>query len=257
MNPIREQSSATAENATPSDLTGLCRWGGYGAFALLLYSLGTLVQVAVIGAGAPSDAAGIFGMLRDHPIEGLLRLDLPVLLAVPFYYLVFLGLFAALRGVDLSKAILSTALAFAGTTLVLATPTALPMLRLSEMYAAATSDSQRAEYLAAGQAVMAIDVWHHTGALIGGILLQSGAVLICWVMLRGVFGKGTAWLGIIMHGLDLLHVLCGQFVPTAGAVLMAVAGVLYPFWFFLIGRRLLQLGAKKSSRSMDSLLSAG
>src|SRR4051794_3616287 len=112
------------------ELNGLCRWGGFASFALLLYTLATLAQVAVIGIGAPSDPAAIFAMLHTHKIEGLLRLDLPVVLAMPLYYVVFLGLFAALRRVDLSNAILSTSLAFVGTTLVLATPTALPMLRL-------------------------------------------------------------------------------------------------------------------------------
>jgi hypothetical protein len=257
MNPTRAPSNASAENTTMFGLRGLCRWGGYGAFALLLYSVATMVQMAVIGMGAPSDPAGIFAMLHEHPVEGLLRLDLPVILAMPLYYLVFLGLFAALRHVDLSNSILSLALAFAGITLVVATPTALPMLRLSEMYSAATTDAQRAEYLAAGQAVMVSDVWHHTGAVIGAILLQFSAVLICCVMLKGVFSKATAWLGITMHGLDLLHLLCGRFVPTTGMVLMAIAGLIYPFWFFLIGRRLLQLASNNAAQRVDTLVSAG
>lgn len=254
MHPISEQSSATNDGAATSDLRGLCRWGGYASFAMLLYVLGTLVQMAVIGMGAPSDPAAIFAMLHDHKIEGLLRLDLPTIFAMPLYYLVFLGLFAALRRVDFSNSILATSLGLIGTTLVLATPTALPMLRLSEMYASATSDALKAQYLAAGQAVMATDIWHHTGAAVGAILLQTGAVLICTVMLRGgVFSRGTAWLGIIMHGLDLLHLLCGAFVPVAGMVLMSVAGTLYPFWLFLVGRRLLQLAAKRVSEPAGSL----
>jgi len=159
--------------------------------------------------------------------------------------------------VDFSNAILSTSFGFAGITLVVATPTALPMFQLSKMYAASTSVAQRAEYLAAGQAIMSSNVWHHTGALIGAVLLQIGAMLICYVMLKGVFSRGTAWLGIIMHGLDLLHILCGSFVPTAGPILMAGAGVLYPIWFFLIGRRLLQLAAEKAALPAGSLVSAG
>ena len=247
MNPARE-ISGTNGNGGPHDLRGLCRWGGFAAFALLLYSLGTLVQVAVIGMGVPSDPAGIFVMLHDHKLEGLLRLDLPTILCIPFYYFVFLGLCAALRRVDLSNAVLSTSLAFVGTTLVLATPTALPMLRLSERYAAATSDALRAQYVAAGEAVMATNIWQNTGAVVGAVLLQIGAVIICWVMLRGgVFSKGTAWLGLVMHSLDLAHLLCGNFIPAAGMVLMALAGVAYPFWFFLIGRRLLQLSALKAA----------
>jgi len=255
MNPTSEHSLFSNETG-PGVLRGLCRWGGFASFALLLYSLGTLVQVAVIGMGAPADVAGIFDMLHDNKLEGLLRLDLPTILAMPLYYLLFLGLFAALRRVDLSNSILSTALAFVGVTLVLATPTALPMLRLSEMYATTTNEALKEQYLAAGHAVMALNLWHSTGAVLGAILLQIGAVLICYVMLQGDFSKGTAWLGIIMHGLDLAHLVCGRFVPLTGMVMMAVAGVLYPFWFFLVGRKLLQLARQKNSQPKTWFASA-
>jgi hypothetical protein len=247
MNSIREQVSAEMKETVPGDLRGLCRWGGFASYALLIYCLGLLVQAAVVGMGAPSDPAAIFAMLHDHKVEALLRLDLPTVLAMPLYYVVFLGLFAALRGVDLSNSALAACLAFAGITLVLATPTALPLLRLSESFYAASTQAQKAQYLAAGQALMATDIWHHTGAVVGGILLQIGAVVICVVMLRGgVFARATAWLGIVMHGLDLAHLLCGWLVPVAGVILMAGAGVLYPFWFLLIGRRLLQLARKQA-----------
>jgi hypothetical protein len=93
---------------------------------------------------------------------------------------------------------------------------------------------------------MAADIWHSTGAILGGVLLQCGAVLISVVMLRGgVFGKATAWLGIVMHGLDLAHIVVGLFLPVSGVVLLAIAGPLYPVWFFLVGRRLLQVAARK------------
>jgi hypothetical protein len=78
------------------------------------------------------------------------------------------------------------------------------------------------------------------------MLVQCGAVLICVVMLHGgVFSKGTAWLGIIMHSLDMAHIVSGLFLPVSGVVLMAIAGPLYPIWFFLIGRRLLSLAGGK------------
>jgi hypothetical protein len=94
---------------------------------------------------------------------------------------------------------------------------------------------------------VAADLWHGTGAILGGVLLQCGAVLICVVMLRGgVFSKATAWLGIVMHGLDLAHIVCGLLLPVSGVVLMAIAGPLYPIWLFLVGRRLLKLAAGKS-----------
>jgi hypothetical protein len=64
-------------------------------------------------------------------------------------------------------------------------------------------------------------------------------------MLRGgVFGKATAWLGIVMHALDLAHILGGLFLPAAGVILMAIAGPMYPIWLYLVGRRMLKLAAR-------------
>jgi hypothetical protein len=135
------------------------------------------------------------------------------------------------------NAVIATCLAFVGVTLLLATPTALSMILLSEKYAAATTEAMRMQIEAAGEAIMAADIWHGTGA-----------VLICVVMLRGrAFGRTIAYMGIVMHGLDLGHILCGLFLPAAGFVLMAVAGPLYPVWFLLVGRRLLRLAAPARS----------
>ena len=160
----------------------------------------------------------------------------------------FLGLYQALKETSHTSALLATVFAFTGNTLVLSTPTALSLIPLSDKYAAATSDIARSQLLAAGEALMAGDIWHSTGAILGGVLMQSGAVLISIAMLRGgVFGRFTAWLGIAMHGLDLAHVLVGAFLPTTSAVLLAIAGPLYPVWFFLIGRRLLQLASRELS----------
>jgi hypothetical protein len=170
---------------------------------------------------------------------------------MPLYYLLFLGLYAALRKSDRANALLSTVLAFAGLTLVLSTPTALSLVPLSDRFAAATGDAARKQLLAAGEALMAADIWHSTGAILGGVLMQCGAVLISIVMLRGgVFGKATAWLGIVMHALDLAHIVGGLFVPVSGVVLMAIAGPLYPIWFFLVGRRLLQIAAEKDTKRL-------
>lgn len=227
------------------DLRRLCQLGGIAALLLIVYSLATMLQMVVLG-GQPTSAAQAFDLLQHHRVVGLLRLDLPTIAVMPLYYLLFLGLFAALKSTNRAYALLSTALAFTGVTLLLATPTALSMVALSDKYAAATSDAVRMQFLVAGEALMAADIWHGTGAILGGVLVQCGAVLISFVMLRGgVFSKATAWLGIVMHGLDLAHIVCGLFLPISGVVLLAIAGPFYPIWFFMVGRRLLQLAARK------------
>jgi hypothetical protein len=231
-----------AEGRAEPGLAGLCRAGGVAAFVLLAYSLATLVQMVVLG-GPPTSATEAFEVLRGNRLVGLLRLDLPTALALPLYYLLFLGFLAALRRVEPAATVLSTVLAFAGVTLVLATPGSLSMLALGDRHAAATSEAARSALLAAGEAVLAADMWHSTGAFVGAILLQSGALFVSIVMLRTrVFGRPTAWVGMLTHALDLLHVVLGPFAPGAGFALMATAGPLYLAWFPMVGRRLLELG---------------
>lgn len=243
-----EQDRDAGGRSVDSGWSGLCRAGGVAALILIAYSLATIVQLVVLG-GQPATAAEAFTLLQNNRILGLLRLDLPTIVAMPLYYFLFLGLFAALRRTDRASTMVSTSLAFVGVTLVLATPTALSMVSLSEKYAAATTEAMRIQVQAAGEAILATDIWHGTGALVGGILLQSAAVLISVVMLRSrVFGRTTAYLGILMHGLDLAHIVFGLFLPVAGVVLMAIAGPFYPIWFLLVGRRLLQLAATGSPR---------
>jgi hypothetical protein len=235
---------------TVDDMSGLCRFGAIAAFGLVLYCFLTIVQFSIVGVGVPPTAEGIFGILHRSRVEGLLRLDLPTVIAMPLYYLLFLGLFAALRQIDRANTVLSAVLACAGTTLLLATPTGLSMLRLSDHYWAASTDAARMHYLAAGEAAMASDIWHGTGAIIGGVLLQCGGLLMCWVMLRGgIFSKITAWLGLVMFGLDLAHILAAPFLPLVANGLLAIAGLLYPIWFFLVGRRLLQIAGRKTAPS--------
>ena len=230
----------------------LYRVGGFSAFALILYSGLTIVQMVLLG-GQPTSTEEAFRLLQTNRFVALLRLDLPTIIVLPLYYMVFLSLYAALKKSSRTTALLATVLACAGNTLVLCTPTALSLIPLSDKYAAATSDAARARLLAAGDALMASDIWHGTGAMLGGALLQTGAVLISIAMLRGrVFGRFTAWLGIVMHGLDLAHVLAMVLIPTTGAILLATAGPLYPVWFFLIGRTLLHLSSHETPLIVES-----
>ena len=249
---VRDGQTPTNAESEVSGINGLCRIGGIAALILIVYSLAMIVQLVLIG-GQPGTAAEAFSLLQHHRIVGLLRLDLPTVFVLPLYYLLFLGLFAALYQTDRAQAVLATSLAFVGVTLVLATPTALSMIPLSEKYAAATTEAAKSQLLAAGEAILAADIWHATGAIVGGILAQCGAVLICLAMLRSKdFGKTTAYIGIVMHCLDLAHILFGLFLPVAGFVFMAVAGPLYPVWFFLVGTRLLKLARTSSAKPLSA-----
>lgn len=97
------QDRACAESAV-SEWNGLFRVGGLDALVLVVYSLATMVQLLVLG-GPPATAAEVFSLLQNRRIVGLLRLDLPTIIVLPLYYLLFLGLFAALRQTDRARAL--------------------------------------------------------------------------------------------------------------------------------------------------------
>lgn len=220
---------------------GLYKLGGIAAFILLIYSLVTMASLMLIG-GMPETAQEGFALLAKNRLVGLLRLDMLTILAMPLYYLVLLGLYGALKPVDGAKALLGALLGVVGVTLVLATPSAFSFLTLSDKFGAATDEAQRTLLLAAGEAVLASDLWRGSGALMGGLLLQTSTLILSVVMLRSAdFGKATAWVGVVMHGLDLLHIPAGFFVPAAGLALMMVAGPLYLVWFPLLARDFLRL----------------
>ena len=125
-----------------------------------------MVQIAVFG-GPPDSVAEAFRLLQQNKVVALLRLDFSTVLVLPLYYLLFLGFFAALKNRNRTHAAIATALIFIGVTLVLAMPTALPLMALSDKYAAAASDATKAHFLAAGEAILATDIWHGTGAYMG------------------------------------------------------------------------------------------
>lgn len=215
--------------------------GGTACFVLLIYSLTTLLIMSLIG-GPPETVEQTFSILRENKIYGLLRLDILTVFLMPLYYLLFFSLFEALKNTDHVMSTISMIFAFAGLTLFLATPSVFSYLYLSNRFEISTSDLQKNQLLAAGESILASDMWHGTGARIGGLLLQTGALLISFVMLRSqVFRKSTAITGIATHGLDLGHIIVGFFSPALGNIIMFIAGPLYLIWFPMVGLRLYKL----------------
>lgn len=220
----------------------LCRIGGISALVLFAYCVMTLIVLVTIGR-PPTTAEETYTLLRTSRLIGLLRLDLLTVVFMPAYYVLFAGLYAALRRAGGQLAALTTALAYVGVTLFLATPSTFSMVHLSERHEAATTDAQRSLLVAAGEAIIASDMWHGTGAVVGGILVTCAGVMISVIMLQSKdFSTSIAYVGLATNALDLAHTFLGLWLPAIGVVLMAIAGVLYLFWFPLVGRRLYQLG---------------
>jgi hypothetical protein len=226
-------------------------WGWKGFYKLggITVLIAILIPPAeiVIGLlpGAERAAAGTvtvvdwFMLLHNHWFLGLRNLGLLNIVGAYLFIPTFLAVYTALRRDNGAYAALGTILFLVGITVYLASNRAFTMLSLSRQYINAATDAQRSLFVAAGQAILA------EGQSRAGVLLtEFASLLISAVMLRGkVFSRATACAGML--GNALLMVIEIAFMPISSEVGMVVAaggGLSLMTWYFLMGRRLLQLG---------------
>jgi hypothetical protein len=241
MNPIQDPTSTSEKTA---GLKSLYVIGGLAAILQLITILGYSVALAILGP-KPSTAMEYFAIYQQSPFEMVLRGDFLLLILIGLYLGTFPALYAALRKlhpVYVGLATLFTIIAVAGT---FATESTFSMLQLAESYLSAGSEVARIQYLAAGEAIIAGDMWNSSAAYMGGILLQGSGAIISLVMLRSSdFSKITAYTGLIGNGFDLVQHVLHPFAPSVSSTIAMFMGIFYFVWFPMLGRDLLRLGRK-------------
>ena len=231
----------TQSEISESNWKSLYKIGGVAAWIFVAYSLITII-IFMFLSQFPETAVEAFDALQENRLIGLLRLDTLTLLIVPLYYLIYLCIYNGVKRDNNAYASLGTLLAFVGITLFLATPSAFSLVPLSDKYAAATTVTQKEQFLIVGEALMASDMWHSSGAMIGGFLMLIAGLIVSVVMLKSEnFSRATAIVGILTYGFDLVHKSVSIFAPQVGILFMMVAGPLYLVWFPLLGRDLFRL----------------
>jgi len=232
--------SAAKINAIDPDWKCLYRVGGISALALGLAYLIIIALYVAVGA-PPKDAEAHLAYLARHTRAWWGILGLSVLtdfLFVP----VASALYLALKGINRSAMLLATACVWLFVVLDLAitwTNYAV-LIRLSADYAAATSDAQRAALVAAA---------NYPSALLGSALFgvyvilvpAVGFLLTGLVMLKGIFNKSTAYMGLASGILAIVSVVGPLFVSSL-SVTIVIASALTTVWIFFVGYRLYRLG---------------
>lgn len=180
----------------------------------------------------------IFTGLQENLLVGLLSIEISALFVDAVLILQALALYAALKKVNESYALIALVLEIMGIMFFLMARPVLEMVYLSEQYAAATSDAARSQYLAAGEALSAI--FNGTGWMWANIFLPLAGVIHALLMLRSsVFSKATAYTGLIISLLGL-GILVPVFTITAIAGLGSTIGVVA--WDLMLARTFYQLG---------------
>jgi hypothetical protein len=112
---------------------------------------------------------------------------------------------------------------------------AIEMWTLSQQYAAATDDAQRALIAAAGEATIVRyqGTAFHTNYLLGSL----AGMLVSWAMLREpAFGRVAGWMGVLGNLIGY-----GLYLPVVGLLLSVLSGPLLWVWFILVARGFFRL----------------
>ena len=149
-----------------------------GAAALIVAVLLPIEIIVFTAYPLPSTVIGYFTLFQSDRLIGLLDLYLLEIAIYALFVPMFLALYAALRRANESYMALATTLAIIGIAVFLATNNPISMLSLSDQYAAATTDAQRSQFLAAGQAMLANMNQRAVGGFNTGLFLVSVAGLI-------------------------------------------------------------------------------
>jgi hypothetical protein len=185
----------------------------------------------------PSTVIGSFTQLQANRLVGLIDLDLVMLVDSVLMIPIYLAFYVALRRANESFMALGTTLGLVGIAVYLTTNPCFSMLSLSDQYAAATTDAQRAIFLAAGQSLLT--TWLGTAYDVSYIVGGVAGLIIAVVMLRSdIFGRTTAYVGIVLNALMLVPPTVGMI----GLILSFLSLVPLAIWLVLIARRLFQLG---------------
>jgi hypothetical protein len=217
----------------------LYRVGGVSA---LLLGLGYIVTIPLyVYAGAPPhEAEAWLTYLAGKTTVWWAILGLSVFTDLLFIPLA-LALYLALKGVKRNVTLLATALVllFVGLDLAVTWPNYAALTTLGDRYASATTDAQRAAYVVVAQYPSAV-LASTLEAVYSILILSLGILLIGLVMREGVFGKTTAYLGMVTGLLGIVSV-AGPFVIPALSAAIILTSALTTLWILLVGFKLVRL----------------
>ncbi|MFZ5916497.1 MAG: hypothetical protein ACOYZ7_06170 [Chloroflexota bacterium] len=221
------------------------------AFYLVEFSL------LIVGEPYPSGIAGWYALVQRSKLLALWYLNALDILSFVLLGIMFLALYVALRRVRPAWMLIAVYLALLGVAVFIVPRTLhLSLLPLSDLHAAATTDAQRALYLAAGEALSQVS--SATPQTLGFLLMAAAGLIISLVVLRSgqqrlPIGTAAAYVGVIGFVAALANYLARLLAPDMAAMIMPVNGLLWFAWWILVSVGLFKLASTISGQEMDSV----
>jgi hypothetical protein len=208
--------------------------------AALITAIFIPLQVVIFMAWPPpTTAQGYFTIFQSNPLVGLLNLDPLLVIDQILGIVILVALYITLRRTNETVMTVVLALGLVAAAAYFASNTAVNLLTLSQQYAAATSDAQRALYLAAGESMLAI----YTGtafqvSYILGALVGTAIGVVMWR--SSLFSRATASMAVLANVISL-----GLYVPVVGLYLSIFSVLFLEIFYILVARRFLQMGRRE------------
>lgn len=214
----------------------LYRIGAVSAIAVNVLVIGAIVAF-FIQPYAPREmpTAEILGLLQTDLFRGLLALDLFLLLTEFVIVLPLLALYAALKQVNESYALIALVMGLMSVVLIIFARPLTEMVYLSNQYTAA-ADAGQGPYLAAAEALIAV---FDGTAWIGYTVFLALSTIISGALMLGSpdFGRAAGYVGIVVGATPL-----GFFIPGLGPLLLLIATFGGIAWYFMLARVFYRLG---------------
>jgi hypothetical protein len=178
----------------------------------------------------------ILAVIQQDWIAGLMGLDFAYLFSNVFAIPLFLVLYVTLKEVDDGWALLALTMGIVGLVCLVSARPIPEMFALSDQYAAALTEAERATYLVAAKSML---THFHGMAFQAHYILGSASLLISsFLMLRSqTYSRATAYVGLVSN-----VVVFGFYVPEVGVYISVLSVVGYLVWYIMIARKLFQLG---------------
>jgi hypothetical protein len=224
----------------------LYKLGGIAALlATILFRRNIGAEVSLFtGADAiPHSAVEWFRLLQSNPFVGMSFLAVFDLINYALVGLVFLALATMFWQTHKSIVMIALASGLVGITISFATNISISMMSLSQQYAAASTEAERAALLNAGQSLMAFNSpmtnFPETGTYLAYLLIALAEISFASLLLR--FHRVAGIVGLLAGGCDLMYCLIFAIAPILQVILMSCGGLFWMIWHILIGMKLLKL----------------
>lgn len=232
-------------------ILSLVRVSGIAVLLQLIFVIIGFIISATYGA-VPSSALEAYEIMGKSRIIGLLRDDSYNLMIISLYLFSFTGLFFLVMRNKFALSLFAILLTYIAVILCISSHSGFSLMHLSEQYLKSSDETVKIQLIAAGESVMAQNIWNSTSGFFSGVFLQGGGVLMSVAMLGDKnFRKLTIFSGIIANGLDLFQHLIHYSIPSIALIIQYISGPFYIVWFIMLSLDLFRF-VKCTSETLES-----